>query len=407
MFPVFKSPLILFALSVGSSPTLHSAQIGYWQPVTDYPGMASSADIANCHDFTEVSGDFFFAAEAQFQGDHSVLGSSSEPGFFHVNAAQDYDSSGSIEDNCPATKERAQSSTNSTALSDSCNQPSSIRITSPVNGESIDSSTVSLIGSVQAPFGGIVLADYNEACLLGNVFLVNNVHLKEGNQEVSAFLIPPGRHPVSARVDITKTGNSLYEVEPLSTCSLSDEAIGFTFTYIDPAVKEIHIDFDDDKVTDATLTDFPDPESLQAILPEPQISHTFTRPGIHRVRTHAFQSDGKLRSQITYIGIVDRNRVDAEIRSVWQDVMTGMISRNLALSLGSMTPQAQEIYAPVFQALGADLPTIAKSYSPLQEIDLGLQIASYSVNRMINGEKHLYVINFMKDSKGIWKLHSM
>ena len=72
-----------------------------------------------------------------------------------------------------------------------------------------------------------------------------------------------------------------------------------------------------------------------------------------------------------------------------------------------MTPQAQEKFAPVFEALDQDLAEILNSFSDFQPVDVGTDYAEYLVYRTIDGEEHVFFIYFIKDEHGEWKLDAM
>ena len=85
----------------------------------------------------------------------------------------------------------------------------------------------------------------------------------------------------------------------------------------------------------------------------------------------------------------------------------GLNANNPAQALNELTPNAQEKYGPVFTALQNNLPTIVAGFSNLQIVDINTEYAEYAVNRTIDGVNRVFLINFVKDGNGAWKLDSM
>jgi len=50
---------------------------------------------------------------------------------------------------------------------------------------------------------------------------------------------------------------------------------------------------------------------------------------------------------------------------------------------------------------------IVASFSPLQGIKIGSNLAEYGVTRMIAGERRLFLIYFIRGVDGVWRLDSM
>lgn len=68
---------------------------------------------------------------------------------------------------------------------------------------------------------------------------------------------------------------------------------------------------------------------------------------------------------------------------------------------------AQQKYGPVFDLLMPQYASIAASFSPLQRSTYTPGYAEYAVNRIINGVNRVYLIYFLPDGYGIWRLDSM
>jgi len=53
------------------------------------------------------------------------------------------------------------------------------------------------------------------------------------------------------------------------------------------------------------------------------------------------------------------------------------------------------------------MPEIIASYSPLQRVSVQADIGEYAINRTINGQNRLFLVYFLKDADGVWRLDAM
>ena len=61
----------------------------------------------------------------------------------------------------------------------------------------------------------------------------------------------------------------------------------------------------------------------------------------------------------------------------------------------------------MFDALLPYLPEIIRSYSPLQRVSVSAEVGEYAVNRLVEGENMIFLIYFMKEIDGTWRLNAM
>jgi len=63
--------------------------------------------------------------------------------------------------------------------------------------------------------------------------------------------------------------------------------------------------------------------------------------------------------------------------------------------------------APIFQRLMPYWPSIIASYSPLRGTSLLPGFAEYNLNRTLGGQARLFLVYFIQDVDGVWRLESM
>jgi len=261
----------------------------------------------------------------------------------------------------------------------------------------INTSTISVLGTFTGPAGSGVQVNSRKACVYNNQFVINNVPINSGDYTISAQLAPPVGIGETAQVTINRNGDSLYIVEPNTNCAVAPFDARFVLENLDSSIQQFDIDFDNDGVTDSSIIDLNNPVAL----------HTYTNPGTYQAIVTGTDTAGNLHSQSMSIVVQDGGVIDAEIQTSWQNIITGLNANNSAQALGELTPSAQEKYEPVFDALQSNISSIVAGFSNLQIVDINAQYAEYAVNRTIDGVNRVFLIYFVKDENGIWKLDAM
>ena len=107
------------------------------------------------------------------------------------------------------------------------------------------------------------------------------------------------------------------------------------------------------------------------------------------------------------VGTFSGDPVNAPFRAVWDGMNTALLAGDKATALTYLTPSARVKYGPVFDALLPYMPDIIRSYSPLQRVSVSENIGEYAVNRLIEDENMIFLIYFVKELDGTWRLAAM
>jgi Bacterial Ig domain len=103
----------------------------------------------------------------------------------------------------------------------------------------------------------------------------------------------------------------------------------------------------------------------------------------------------------------DRAQTDAMLRTVWSGMNAALVAGNKDTALSYLTENSKEKYGPVFDALLAHMPAIVASYSTLEQLSLTDTIGEYAVTRTDGATKRLYLIYFVRDASGLWRIDGM
>ena len=116
---------------------------------------------------------------------------------------------------------------------------------------------------------------------------------------------------------------------------------------------------------------------------------------------------GKTYAQSTTV-VVDRlSDWDQVFRAMWQSLNNALVAGNSQAALANVTMAASARYGRVFTDLAGQFGSIVASYGPLILVEISGSYATYAVTRTTNGVQRVFVVDFLKDEDGIWRIDSM
>ena len=99
--------------------------------------------------------------------------------------------------------------------------------------------------------------------------------------------------------------------------------------------------------------------------------------------------------------------IDAPFMSVWDGMIGSLTVGDKTGALSYLSHSAKIKYDPVFDALMSDMSQIARSFSSPKRVSIGDDLAEYAVNRVIDGVDRIFLISFVRDSDGVWRIDQM
>lgn len=128
--------------------------------------------------------------------------------------------------------------------------------------------------------------------------------------------------------------------------------------------------------------------------------------GVH-VPTFAFNVNGTIFTQRLVIEARDRAQMDQMFRALWSGLNGALAAGNKDAAMRYLSDHGRQKYGPVFDTLLPFMPEIVASYSPLAESSIGDRLAEYAVTRMDGATRRLYLIYFLRDANGVWRIDGM
>ncbi|HEX6088359.1 MAG TPA: Ig-like domain-containing protein [Thermoanaerobaculia bacterium] len=281
--------------------------------------------------------------------------------------------------------------TTSAAVSVTIASPS-ITITSPVTNSVVVSNYALVRGRIVAPpYSGVRVNEHVAAVDAAGNFAVL-VALTPGANLVTATLTMLDRTTATHTVAVSSQGSLLpFTVEaapktgfaPLTTVySLTNpNAVNVTFTIdgLGPFFLGAGATF--------------------------QFSRTYAA-GVH-TPTIVFRAGTQAFTARVVIDSRDQAQTDQMLRSIWSGLNTALAAGNKEVAMRHLTGAAQERYGPLFDALMPHMPGIVASYSPMEQVSLSNDLATYAVSRLDGSTRRLYLIQFLRDAGGVWRIDGM
>ncbi|MBZ0092494.1 MAG: hypothetical protein K8F27_09770 [Sulfuricellaceae bacterium] len=273
--------------------------------------------------------------------------------------------------------------------------PVSVALASSIPGAAIDGSAMVVQGTWQGPPNTGITVNGVVAASDGNQFYAN-VPLQPGTNTLTVTATTPDGAVVTQTATVTSSGPSPIEVTASPEQGIAPLAVSFLVgNHTANGIQRIDVDFDGNGTVDFSTTD-----------PAAPISFTYTKPGIYQAQVTVTDSLG-IHSQTVLVSVLDAAKMDQMFKAMWDGLNGALIAKDKTKALQYLNSQAQDKYGPVFDALLPIMPQIVSSYSPPQSVSISSEIGEYAINRTIDGQNRIFLMYFMRDVDGVWRLDSM
>lgn len=274
--------------------------------------------------------------------------------------------------------------------------PVSISISSPATGATIASDSVLVSGIFQGPFNTGITVNGIVAAQNANRFYAE-MPLNPGANSVTATATTPEGITATQTISVSSSGTASIRVsvEPKSGIAPLKTTFAVQNNTASP-ISKIQIDFDGNGSIDYTGTD-----------PNAPVAFTYAAPGVYQARITVTDSQSNVFTQDVLVSVQDGAQMDQMFTALLGGMNTALISGDVTKAGSYLNTAAKQKYLPVFQTLLPQMPQIIASYSPLHRISISGEIGEYAINRTIGGRDKIFLIYFLQDSDGVWRLDAM
>ncbi len=163
----------------------------------------------------------------------------------------------------------------------------------------------------------------------------------------------------------------------------------------DATVSALDLDADGDGRPDFTLTDF--------TAPLYQVTYTYRKEGLYIATMVVRDQAGQSRTTSVPINVYAR----PALASIWDAFRDALGRADIDAAAGHVALEARDRYRDVFSDLQADLPSIAGALGTITANIATAEYATGAVTRVLHGVSAGFLVHFVRDADGIWRIASM
>ncbi len=274
-----------------------------------------------------------------------------------------------------------------------------VTITDPKPGATIGGNRVNVKGTFVAPPNTGITVNDAVAYLGSGSFIANDVALEPGANSIQVLLTSPVGASANAGVSVTgAAGEPTLALKADVTRGLAPLTVTFSYALASTAaIDSIAFDFNGDGRDDFTSRKSP-PATVQ---------NTYTTPGLFVARLKVTDTSRRVYTAEVGIEVASFDTLDVLFLGVWNGMTSALAKRDVSTALIGLNARAAGFYAPIFQDLLADMPSIVQSFSLPHRAYVQDDLLEYAVNRTIDGQDRIFFVYLMRDADGVWRLESM
>lgn len=282
----------------------------------------------------------------------------------------------------------------------------SIRITSPMAGDTINSDHVLVTGMIDAhKYSGVTVNGVIAIVDSNGAFYANDVPLVPDSNILTATVTTPDELTASADVTVTRgtDGSSHMHVDNVEGVAGLDAK----FT-IENANGIKQVDFY--AMGNASQVDYSTASDPNFTVGTTTISATFSYASVDWLyKPYVIVTDmqGNVTRHEAVLKVHHPRNMNQMLGSLWDRMVGNLKAEDIPVSLTSIVTGARDKYRMVFQSAQPDLPTAANKLGTLQPYSFELGMAEYLLVRTTDGVDYAYPVYFVRDADGVWRIGSM
>lgn len=304
-------------------------------------------------------------------------------------------------------------------LLQACEVP--IKIDSPENGAQINADTVTVTGTFTGPahsgitVNGVVaqivkktmgkdkksadrekeMGERDDKAAQGKRFYAT-IPLQPGSNQITVVGTTPQGQSATTRISVTRTGDAPVKVTASPAQGLGPLNVSFSIaSQTGNPIQHIQADFDGDGVVDFDSAD-----------PSAPIEFVYLNPGVYQAKFTVIDTQSAY-TQSVMIAVKTPDEIDQAVRAAWDGMTQALVKQDLPSALQYLSPESRDNYQPVFEALATEMRKVVRSFSALKQSQIHSEYAEYAIRSDDNGVDRLYLIYFVQDSDGVWRIASM
>jgi len=270
-------------------------------------------------------------------------------------------------------------------------------ITSFIPGSVVDTDSLNVSGTYTGAENTGITINGVVALTDAQNFYVNNLPLTAGLNTLTITMTGPDGKVVTKSVTVTSSGPAAFQasVEPQS--GIAPLKVRFSGRLRDDSsITSLSLDADGDGSVDLVTAG-------SGTSPE----FSYDTPGMYRPKLVAVDSQGRSYEQTLAVRVRDPAEADEFFAHLWNGMNDSLRRGDMSAALTYLNTTAKAKYTPVFQTLLPQMPSIIASYSPPTRLSVTESIGEYAITRPYQGATRVYLIYFLQDADGVWRIDEM
>lgn len=273
-----------------------------------------------------------------------------------------------------------------------------VKIMSPTAGSTLNRARVLVSGTFQGPMNTGISVNGTVALVSGNQFLLN-LDLAPGPNTLTAVAttLDGATATDTLNASVSQTGPDPFEITATPAMGIAPLPVRFTVgNFSGEPNTRVELDTDGNGSTDRVVTDLSVP-----------IDVTYTNPGVYLSRVKVIYGQNQSLEQTLPVVVQDPVQMDALFTNLWNGMNEALVHGDVSEAAQFLNESAKRKYLPVFEALKPQFAQIIASYSLPRRVSISEDIGEYAIVRNFNGQNRLYLIYFLRDADGVWRIDGM
>lgn len=279
-----------------------------------------------------------------------------------------------------------------------------ITLPNPLNGSTINSSTLSFAAAINAPANSSVTVNGVVATITrdGRV-IVNGLTLTPGSNTVTISVTPPSGTALTQTYTVTRTAN------PPSFDLGVNPTQG-----IAPVISLMEVKNPGNTPFAKVLLSCHNPTGDVALAENQSTTLAgamecrYTKPGLYQPWAAIKDAAGTvIWTSTKFVAVGDQLDGISITRAVYSTMLEQLMAGNATSALNSFSGEAKAKFSEIFTALGSDLPLLANQLGTINTVTSSDDTMEIVLVRESNGSKQVFTIYMFRGKDGVWRIESM
>lgn len=269
-----------------------------------------------------------------------------------------------------------------------------LTIAAPASGTTIVGPTVTVEGAVVNSTGNETGITVNgiAATVTGNRFVANDVPLGEGENIVTVSAIDTGGLTATTSAAVTSAPGHYIDLSASIESGLAPLEVDLS----------ISASFG---INDSILS-YTGPVPVELLPGATPTSYTARLPaeGTYTLTADTIGPDGLVHKDTVTVVVLSKLQIDRLLQNKWQTLLSGFANNDQFTAIETILTASKNYYQTMFDALGAQLSSIASTAREFNLISIIGNQGQYELVTEQNEGLYSYDVIFTRDVNGLWKI---